>query len=225
MFEAVVHHVLARFGSDLAREAILRDPAGEGEGLLWLLVGGVEDGLGRVAGQRLFALSQLLKGDELTRVSPARLLDLDPPGDTLPLTAGYGEKLTEAERVVDWSLDHVLDPYLAELQARRSFETRIIRDYLRRSFEVLIARTQGRLMEYESKASQGVDMSLRIQEERRHLDDLRRRQATRLAETERAAVLSLGAPEVWAWRLWCRQKSQRRSLSDRPGLECAAATR
>jgi hypothetical protein len=35
-----------------------------------------------------------------------------------------------------------------------------------------------------------------LQEERRHLDDLRRRQAARLAETERAAVLSLGAPEV-----------------------------
>jgi superfamily II DNA or RNA helicase len=196
LFEAVVHHVLARFGPDLAKGAILRDPAGEAEGLLWLLVGSVDDGLGRVAGRRLFALYNPLGGDELVRVSPARLLDLDPPGDSLPLPEAYQKRLAGIERVVDWSLDQVLDPYLAELQAGRTEETGIIRDYLRRSFDVLIARAQGKLMEYEHKASQGVDMSLRIQEERRHLDDLRRRQATRLTETERAAVLSLGAPQV-----------------------------
>jgi hypothetical protein len=100
------------------------------------------------------------------------------------------------ERVIEWSLDHILDPYLAHLQARRAEETAIIRDYLQRSFDVLIARSQGKLMEYEQKALRGVDMSLSLQEERRHLDDLRRRQATRLAESERAAVLSLAAPEI-----------------------------
>jgi superfamily II DNA or RNA helicase len=196
LFEAVVHHVLARFSPDLARGAILHDPAGKVEGVLWLLVGGVEDGLGRITGRRLFALSDSLDTGELRQVSPAWLLDFDPPGDSLTLPGTYRERLAEAERVVDWSLDRVLDPYLAELQDRRTEETEIIRDYLRRSFDVLIARSQGKLMEYEHKASQGVDMGLRIQEERRHLDDLRRRQATRLAETERAAVLSLRAPEI-----------------------------
>ena len=39
-------------------------------------------------------------------------------------------------------------------------------------------------------------MSLSIQDERRHLDDLRRRQAQRLVESQRAAALALGAPEV-----------------------------
>jgi hypothetical protein len=89
-----------------------------------------------------------------------------------------------------------LEPYLAELQATRREETAIIRDYLRRSFDVLIARAQGKLMDYEQRAARGADMELTLQEERRYLDDLRRRQASRLAENERTAVLSLAAPEV-----------------------------
>ena len=216
LFEAVVHHVLARFGPDLAQGAVLRDPAGQAQGLLWLLIGNVEDGLGRIAGQRLFALFQPLDGSQLTRVSPARLLDFEPlpallapagPQSSPPTTAPaapqsggsweiYRQRLAEADAVIDWSLDHVLDPYLAHLQASRREETDVIRDYLRRSFDVLIARAQGKLMEYEQKALRGTDMSLSIQEERRHLEDLRRRQAARLAEAERAGVLALGAPEI-----------------------------
>jgi superfamily II DNA or RNA helicase len=198
LFEAVLHHVLARYGPDLAQGAMLRDPAGEAEGLLWLLVGSVEDGLGRLAGRRLFGLFQPLDGDQWLPVSPARLLDLEPPPGPLPIPPNCQRLAIEggAGAVVNWSLDQVLDPYLADLQARRRQETEIVRDYLRRSFDVLIARSQGKLMEYEQKALRGVDMGLSLQEERRHLDDLRRRQAARLAETERAANLALGAPEV-----------------------------
>ena len=196
LFEAVVHHILTRFGPDLARGAVLRDPASQAEGLLWLLVGSVEDGLGRTAGRRLFALFQPLNGGQWVQVSPARLLDFEPPAEPMPVPPAHHQLLAQRDAAVDWSLDHVLDPYLADLQARRREETDIIRDYLRRSFDVLIARSQGKLMEYEQKALQGVDMSLSIQEEHRHLEDLRRRQATRLAETERAAMLALGAPKV-----------------------------
>ena len=219
LFEAVVHHVLARFGPDLAQGAVLRDPAGQAAGLLWFLVGNVEDGLGRIAGQRLFAIFQPLDGSPLTRVSPAWLLDLEPfsPAPNAGAWAGqqsgglegradccppevaqatYLQRLADVDTVVDWSLDHVLEPYLADLQAMRQKETGIIRDYLRRSFDVLVARSQGKLMEYEQRALQGADMSLTIQEERRHLDDLRRRQSVRLAETGRAGVLALGAPEI-----------------------------
>jgi superfamily II DNA or RNA helicase len=196
LFEAVVHHALARFGPSLAQGAVLRDPAGEAEGLFWLLAGSVEDGLGRTAGKRLFGLFQPLDSGGWQRMSPARLLDFEAPAEPLPVPQGHRQGLTDDGAAVDWSLDHVLEPYLAELQAERREETGIIRDYLQRSFDVLIARAQGKLMEYEQKAARGADMALTIQEERRHLDDLRRRQTVRLAANERAAVLSLCAPEV-----------------------------
>ncbi len=196
LFEAVVHHILARFGPDLAKGTVLRDPAGETEGLLWLLTGSVEDGLGRVVGKRLFAVFQPLEGAALRQVFPAHLLDFEPPANPLPMPAAYRQRLAEADTVLDWGLDHVLDPYLQELQERRQREIGIARDYLRRSFDVLIARSQGKLMDYEQRALRGADMSLSIQEERRHLDDLRQRQALRLADAARAAVLSPGWPEV-----------------------------
>ncbi|MBU1750065.1 MAG: DUF3883 domain-containing protein, partial [Chloroflexi bacterium] len=196
LFEAVVHHVLARYGPDLACGAVFRDPAAASEGLLWLLVGSVEDGLGRVAGKRLFALFQPLDGGAWSPVSPARLLDLEPPAGSPSVPAACQQQLGDADAVVDWSLDHVLEPYLAQLQEQRRQETDIVRDYLRRSFDVLIARSQGKLMDYEQRALRGTDMSLSLQDERRHLEDLRRRQTSRLAETERAAMLALGAPAV-----------------------------
>ncbi len=196
LFEAVMHHTLAQFGTELAKGAVLSDATGQVEGLFWLLVGKVEDGLGRVAGQRLFAVFQPLADEAWCEVSPARLLDFEPLTESQPLPEAYRQLLTEADQVVEWSLDQVLDPYLADLQAKRQQETQVVRDYLRRSFDVLIARSQSKLMEYEQRAMRGTDMTLSLQEERRHLDDLRRRQSSRLAETERVAVLSLGAPEV-----------------------------
>lgn len=60
----------------------------------------------------------------------------------------------------------------------------------------MLRQPRGKLIEYEHKAMRGRDMSLSIQEEQRVLDDLRRRQSTRLGETESAAVLSLSAPEI-----------------------------
>ena len=155
LFEAVVHHVLDRFGADLAQGAVLRDPAGETEGLVWLLTGSVEDGLGRVVGKRLFALFQddaETQTFTVKEISPARLLDFEPPyrAATRPRHAPR-QALAHADAVIEWSLDHVLDPYLQDLTARRRRETEIIRDYLRRSFNVLIARSQRRLMRYEQK--------------------------------------------------------------------------
>jgi superfamily II DNA or RNA helicase len=196
LFEAVVQHVLARYGPDLAAGAVLRDPGNEAAGLFWLLQGSVEDGLGRVAGRRLFILYQPLDGGPLREVSPGRLLDFESSRPPALLPTAYRPSLADAQTAEEWSLDHVLEPYLAELQANRTRETGIVRDYLRRSFDTLIARSQGKLMEYELRAARGSDMSLSIQDERRHLDDLRRRQAARLAEAERQAVLALSAPDL-----------------------------
>ena len=142
------------------------------------------------------------QSDAVPKIAPARLQSGGVP-QTAPAGPQSGDfrnashqRLAQVCIVIDSSPDHVLDPYLAHLQASRQAETDIIRDYLRRSFDVLIARSQGKLMEYEQKARQGRDMSLSIQEERRHLDDLRRRQSSRLAENGRAAMLSLAAPRV-----------------------------
>ncbi|MCU0690516.1 MAG: DUF3883 domain-containing protein [Polyangiaceae bacterium] len=201
LFEAVLHHALARYAPDLRSGAVLADPGNESAGLFWLLEGSVEDGLGRVAGRRLFTLYQPWEGAlrhdaALREVSPGRLLDFEPLPAPLPLRASLKPSAAEHEAAEEWALERVLEPYLAELRVIRTREAGIIRDYLRRSFDTLIARSQGKVMEYEQRAARGADMGLSIQDERRHLDDLRRRQSSRLAEAEREAVLALAAPEI-----------------------------
>ena len=196
LFEAVVHHVLARHAPGLAAGAVLHDPEDKAVGLYWLLQGNVEDGLGRVAGRKLFTLYQPADGGPLREISPGRLLDFDPAKAPMTLPGSSQPSPADAEAAEVWSLDYVLEPYLNELQTGRTRETGIIRDYLRRSFDTLIARSQGKLMEYEQRAARGADMGLSLQDERRHLDDLRRRQVSRLGEVEREAVLTLAAPEI-----------------------------
>jgi hypothetical protein len=122
LFEAVVHHVLARFGPDLAHGAVLRDPESQTDGLFWLLLGSVEDGLGRTAGKRLFGLFQPISiapagpqsgspgargqsgSPAWQKLSPARLLDFEAPAEPLNVPQAYRQRLAEGETAVDWSL-------------------------------------------------------------------------------------------------------------------------
>ncbi|MBN1310353.1 MAG: DUF3883 domain-containing protein, partial [Anaerolineae bacterium] len=72
----------------------------------------------------------------------------------------------------------------------------IIERYLRESFDVLIARSDGLLMGYEHKQTQGKDMRIKITEEERRNSDLRRRKDERLARAEREQVISLEEPRI-----------------------------
>ena len=71
-----------------------------------------------------------------------------------------------------------------------------MRRYLRELFDVLIARSDGLLMGYESKQTAGRDMRMKIMEEERRNDDLRRRKTDRLFRAEREQMLMLDEPRV-----------------------------
>ena len=187
-----MHHVLARFGPDLAAGAVLRDPTDQAAGLFWLLQGNVEDGLGRVAGTQLFTLFQPLDGGPLREVSPGRLLDFEPVKAPAALPATLRPAPADAEPRRSGAWITCWSPTWPSFRRGERRETGIVRDYLRRSFDTLIARSQGKLMEYEQRAARGADMGLSIQDERRHLDDLRRRQATRLAESRTRGHAGVG---------------------------------
>src|SRR5690606_19509249 len=89
-----------------------------------------------------------------------------------------------------------LSPYRQQIETRRSGEIEIVRRYLRESFDVLIARSDGMLMDYEHKQSSGKDMRIKINEEERRNADLRRRKHDRLMRAEREAMVSLSEPRI-----------------------------
>jgi hypothetical protein len=123
--------------------------------------------------------------------------------------------LEEKGKVVGWSLNQQLAHYRQQIAARRAREMEIIRRYLRESFDVLIARSDGMLMDYEHKQSTGKDMRIKIAEEDRRNQDLRRRKDERLARAEREAMIMLAEPKIVGVAAVLSEKSARRDTSMR----------
>ncbi len=196
LFEAVMHHTLTRFRDDLDRGAVFVDPDGQREGLIWLVEGRINDGLGNIVGQKLFALYQPAHGGSIEELPPSIFLDYEAPADPIVAPDILAALLTGRGNVIGWSITHLLEPYLHELSERRTREVGIVRRYLRESFDVLIARSDGLLMGYEAKQTAGRDMRMKIMEEERRNDDLRRRKTDRLARAEREQMLMLDEPRV-----------------------------
>ena len=196
LFEAVVQLTLTRFGGDLEQGAVFLDPDNRREGLIWLVEAAVSDGCGAVVGQQLFAVYQAADGAPLQALEPSVLLDFGVPDAPVPAPEAVRALVSERGRVMGWCVRHLFMPYCQQVAARRAAEVEIVRRYLRESFDVLIAKSDGLLMDYEHKQSTGKDMRVKIAEEERRNADLRRRKSERLARAEREAVVSLAEPRV-----------------------------
>src|SRR5690606_19466243 len=123
-------------------------------------------------------------------------LDFEAPSEPIAAPDALTALLAGRGDMIAWSITHLLEPYLRELAERRAREVDIVRRYLRESFDVLIARSDGLLMEYEARQAAGRDMRVIITEEERRNDGLRRRKAERLARAEREERLMLDEPRV-----------------------------
>ena len=196
LFEAVLHHTLTRFSDAMQRGAVFRDPDGEREGLIWLVEGKVEDGRGATVGRQLFALYQPADGGDIEEMHPSVFLDLETPSTPAPVPDHLAGMLAEKSNVIGWGIVNVLNPYQKEVEARRQHDVEIVERYLRESFDVLIARSDGLLMDYEARQRQGRDMRVKIAEEERRNEDLRRRKTERLAQAEREQNVMLSEPRV-----------------------------
>ena len=104
--------------------------------------------------------------------------------------------LNERGQVEDWSMDQQIEPYKQEIEERRIREVDTVRRYLKESFEVQIAESDGKLMDYEDKQERGRDMGIVIGEEERRNADLRRRKAERLQRAERESMISMSSPRI-----------------------------
>jgi len=76
LFEAVLAWVEQKLSGSLSRGAVFTDPDGRLDGVLLFYEGDVRDGLGQVAGRRLFALYTDLGTGEVRPANPALLWDL-----------------------------------------------------------------------------------------------------------------------------------------------------
>jgi SNF2 family DNA or RNA helicase len=196
LFEAISHLTLVQFGDDLEQGAIFLDPDNRRVGLIWLIEATVNDGHGAVVGQQLFAVYQSTDGATLESLQPSVFLDFGIPDVEVRVPEAVRALVNARGQVLGWSIQRLFAPYRQQVAERRAGEIEIVRRYLRESFDVLIAKSDGLLMDYEHKQTTGKDMRIKIAEEERRNADLRRRKTERLTRAEREAMVSLSEPRI-----------------------------
>ncbi len=147
LFEALLAWVERELTGSLSRGAVFTDPDGRMDGVLLFYEGEVRDGLGQVAGRRLFALYADLSTGETCPANPALLWDL---AEGLPKSANSPfsnpPDLEPLKQQASSVLLPALSNYREQLQAERDHQAGIKEKYGVKSLEHLInAATQPQL--------------------------------------------------------------------------------
>jgi len=196
LFESVVDRVLREYASSLRSGAALYDPDRREPALVAFYHAKVQDGRGRQVGGRIFAIESKRASLPIS-VSPALLLDCKPAPPELDFDhSGIPPAGDEEEKILAWAYDHLFDPYLEEMRARRTGELDVAERHVRHSLDALIAESQSRLMKYRRRLEQGESMEAAIRQEEGRKRDLEERQKRRLEEIALERNLSLANPEL-----------------------------
>jgi len=179
LFEALLAWVERELTGSLSRGAVFTDPDGRMDGVLLFYEGEVQDGLGQVAGCRLFALYADLATGEVRPANPALLWDL---AEGLPQSANSpvpqpphppdpwaGAGLEPLKQQALSALLPTLADYRQQLQAERDRQAEIKEKYGVKSLEYLIVQLDGDLINLYARRERGdkVDLPIHNKEEQK----------------------------------------------------------
>ena len=191
LFEALLAWVERKLTGSLSRGAVFTDPDGRMDGVLLFYEGDVRDGLGQVAGCRLFALYADLATDEVRPTNPALLWDLAEGGEP---PDGPPPDLEAIKRRALSTLLPALAEYREHLQAERDRQAEIKEKYGVRSLEYLIVRLDGDLIDLYARRELGdkVDLPIYNKEEQKRTYEEALTELRRTVAQERS--LTMGMP-------------------------------
>jgi hypothetical protein len=202
LFEAVVERVLTEYGPALRRGAVFFNADAAEPTVLWLLKCGIEDGRGRLIGERLFAIHKT--GSTHQKSQPYALLDLKPPERAVDVPQAVVEAATDENDIIDWSLEAVTPDYFGEIEERRHKELAIKEKYVRKSLNFLIAESIKKITKFDQQLRDMRDeddpkrlniVGNRAKEDARR-NELSQRLKDRLAEIGQEQHLSEKPPEI-----------------------------
>lgn len=194
LFEAVVDQIFELFSSSLTQGAAFFNADSSRKETLWFIKAGVQDGLGRVVGKRLFAL--ITERDTFELKNPSYLLDCKPSQikDLLSLELVASPK--DEDEVVFQSLGLVINDYFEEIKQERTHELEVKEKYLKKSFNHLILETMDKIIDYQRQQMTGKDVARFLKPLEQHKEDLVERRDKTLVQMERERNLTLATPEV-----------------------------
>jgi hypothetical protein len=191
LLEAVIERLLTECADDVRRGAVFVDPDGRLDGWLHFLEGEVRDGTNQVAGKRIFALYRSASGD-IRLINPSVLWDLMPYATQQEIESQVPEN-----DVIAYAVEHVLEPYRAELWKERERMATIKRKYGLRSLEQMILESEAKLIEYETRRAKGENLpDVEVVNEQRRKEELEARRQALHEEIRRETSLLPSMPKI-----------------------------
>jgi hypothetical protein len=205
LLEASVENIFTRYRHTAGEGATFMDPEGRKDGIIWFFEVEIKDGNNNIAGKRLLAVYQGLKGSEpLSFVNPAILWDLKP----LPIGNGSREKenlqndptqigVSEIDAIKSFLISQGVEGYKKELLERRQRDAGIKKKYGIRSLESMVLDSDAKISEYETRRMKGENIpEATIQNEMRKKEDLERKKQRLLKDVEAEVHLYPTEPKI-----------------------------
>ncbi len=191
LFEAVLQWAEQNLLDALQRGATFLDPDGHHDGMLLFFEGEIMDGLGTVAGKRLFALFAPREGGNIQTVNPAIVWDLA-PADTPTGTSGFDLDALKDQSMA-WLIPR-LEAYREELAAERQRQAAIKRRYGLESLRQIILDLDNDLIRLQARADLGEEVALVIHNKQQQKEAYLRAMQELEDTIERENRLSLNTP-------------------------------
>ena len=194
LFDALVAHLIERLAVEVGKGAVFLDPDVDEPTVLRFLVGDVVDGNGEVV-RRTLAAARVLADGRIVPAPATSLYDVvaperlgGPPDGRSLLSAAADDP-----ELAMWARQHLFERVFQEAKAEREHVADVQEDFLKRSFNSLLAQADTAIIAAEEEIERSVpgaegrlrkaELVKEQHEQRRHL---------RLAETDRGRTVVRG---------------------------------
>ncbi len=197
LFDALVDFVIERTSPEVAKGTVFFNPDASDPVVLRFLMGDVVDGNGEIV-RRTLAMAEV-SADGVARAARRRsLFDLVPPTRDLPTAPEQvsPSAMPADPELVMWARQHLFEKGFQHARGEREHVAAVQEDFLRRSFNALLAAADGAIAAEEEvdRRTQGAEGRLRKAELVKKQHELRRQ--ARLAETAQSRSVARGEVSV-----------------------------
>jgi Helicase conserved C-terminal domain/Domain of unknown function (DUF3883) len=187
LFDALVGFVIERTLPEVAKGAVFFDPDVDEPTVLRFLTGDVADGNGEIV-RRTLAAVRVQPDGRIVPAPAASLFDVVPPVDEIelpPEDPAPAAPEADAELIM-WARQHLFERVFTEAKAEREHVAAIQEDFLKRSFNSLLAQADSAIIAAEEEIDRGIQGAEgRLRKAELVKEQHQQRSRLRLEETQR----------------------------------------
>jgi superfamily II DNA or RNA helicase len=194
LFDALVGYVIERAAPEVAKGAVFFDPDMAEPAILRFLTGDVADGNGDIVRRTLAAVRVRPDG----RIEPApatSLFDVVPPTDEIrvPPENPFPTAFEADTELIMWARQHLFERVFLDAKAERQHVAAIQEDFLKRSFNSLLAQADSAIIAAEEEIDRGIQGAEgRLRKAELVKEQHQQRRRLRLEETQRGSNVVRG---------------------------------